>query len=130
MYVPLRHTHPNTLAHTGTQLLFRWGMHVFKMFDTDINGSLDSKELANALKKLPKTRPFNLPPGTKMMTIDDLINTLDSDGNGSVSQVEWISNLNKCVGLAQCLADNLDAQGNLPGFEGSHLTSDTPDVAQ
>jgi len=62
MYVPLRHTHPNTLAHTGTQLLFRWGMHVFKMFDTDINGSLDSKELANALKKLPKTRPFNLPP--------------------------------------------------------------------
>ena len=45
-------------------------------------------------------------------------------------QVEWISNLNKCVGLAQCLADNLDAHGNLPGFEGSHLTSDTPDVAQ
>ena len=55
-----------------------------------------------------------------MMTVEQLINTLDSDGDGTVSKGEWIANLNKCVGLAQCLADNVDENGELKSFtEGS-----------
>lgn len=51
-----------------------------------------------------------------MMTVDQLISTLDSDGDGNVSKAEWIANLNKCVGLAQCLADNVDENGEVKNF--------------
>ena len=51
-----------------------------------------------------------------MMTLEQLITTLDSDGDGTVSKAEWIANLNKCVGLAQCLSDNVDENGELKNF--------------
>ena len=63
------------------RILLQWAGKVFDQFDADHNGRLvlsfclaapvccahrrlpqDSKELAAALKKLPKTRPINLPP--------------------------------------------------------------------
>lgn len=51
-----------------------------------------------------------------MMTVEQLITTLDSDGDGTVSKAEWIANLNKCVGLAHCLSDNVDENGELKNF--------------
>ena len=69
----------------------------------------------------------NAVQGTKLMTVDELITTLDSDGDGKVSESEWIKNLSQCVGLAHCLLDHMDANGNLPGFEGyqTHTAKDT-----
>ena len=106
-------------------LLARWGSSVFKQFDADGNGRLDGKELAAALKKLPMERPKNVPPGTKMMTVDQLIHALDSDGDGTVSMAEWLSNLSSCVGLAHCLTEIMDRDGNIPGFEG-HTRASKP----
>lgn len=101
---------------THEALLLRWATKVFDSFDTDKDGKLDAKELAASLQKLPKMRPFSLPPGTKMLTVDELIATLDGDGDQKVSKAEWVENLGKCVGLAHCLSDNMDENGNLPGF--------------
>jgi hypothetical protein len=36
--------------------------------------------------------------GTKMLTVDELIATLDGDGDKKVSKAEWVENLGKCVG--------------------------------
>ena len=33
-----------------------------------------------------------------MLTVDELIATLDSDGDRKVSKAEWVANLDKCVG--------------------------------
>ena len=107
-------------------LLARWGSSVFKQFDADGNGRLDGKELAAALKKLPMERPKSVPPGTKMMTVDQLIHALDSDGDGTVSMAEWLSNLSSCVGLAHCLTEIMDKDGNIPGFEGHTRASTEP----
>ena len=51
-----------------------------------------------------------------MMTVDELIKTLDSDGDGLVSEVEWLENLRKCVGLAHQIADIMDENGDLVGI--------------
>ena len=33
-----------------------------------------------------------------MLTVDELIATLDGDGDKKVSKAEWVENLGKCVG--------------------------------
>ena len=51
-----------------------------------------------------------------MKTVDEYIAILDGNGDGQVSKVEWLENLQKCVGLAHTIADHLDDQGNVSGL--------------
>jgi len=44
----------------------------------------DTPELAKLLGIIPKTRPKNIPPGTKFMSIDEMMTTLDQDGDGLI----------------------------------------------
>jgi Ca2+-binding EF-hand superfamily protein len=62
---------------TANQLQVKeWGETVFKQFDADGSGKLDSKELANALKGLPRTKPKYAPAGTKFMSVGDMVTTV------------------------------------------------------
>ena len=93
-----------------------WGSAVFRQFDTDKDGRLSTKELTRALKSLPKSKPKNIPPGTKFMSVDDMIAALDVDGDGSIDETEWLDNLAKCAGLAAALAENVNEAGEVASF--------------
>ena len=84
-----------------------WGAAIFKNFDADSDGRLSTKELAAALKDLPKTKPKSLPPGAKFQSVEDMINTMDADESGSLDLAEWLANLGQCPGLAAALAENV-----------------------
>jgi Ca2+-binding EF-hand superfamily protein len=101
----------------GNQLrLAAWGASVFHQFDTDHDQKLTNKELSRALKSLPKTRPTYMPPGTKFMSVDEMLAAMDTDGDGCIDEKEWLENLAKCAGLAAALAENLDESGKVAGF--------------
>jgi len=84
-----------------------WGTAIFKKFDANSDGRLSSKELAAALKDLPKTKPKKVPPGTKFQSVEDMMNAMDSDESGSLDLAEWLANLGECPGLAAALAENV-----------------------
>ena len=89
---------------------------MFAQFDTDKDGRLSTKELTRALKSLPKSKPKHIPPGTKFMSVDDMIAALDVDGDGSIDETEWLDNLAKCAGLAAALAENVNEAGEVASF--------------
>lgn len=51
-----------------------------------------------------------------MITVEQLVSTLDGDDAGVLSKAEWIRNLQNCAGLAHHLADNVDESGNTQTF--------------
>jgi hypothetical protein len=68
---------------------------------------LTAKELASALKDLPKTKPKKVPPGVKFQSIEEMMTAMDSDDSGSLDLAEWLANLGQCPGLAAALAENV-----------------------
>ena len=98
-------------ASNDAKMIGQWGLSVFKQFDTDKNGKLSKKELARALKSLPKTKPASIPEGAKFQSVDEMIASMDADGDGDVDPKEWLDNLHNCPGLAAALAENVNAAG-------------------
>jgi len=82
-----------------------WGGSVFEQFDTDNSGTLNNKELSRALKSLPRKKPKYSPPNTKFQSVDEMITTMDADGDGMVSKEEWLDGISKCSGLCAALFD-------------------------
>jgi Ca2+-binding EF-hand superfamily protein len=93
-----------------------WGEKVFRQFDTDKDGNLSKKELLRALRSLPKKKPKTVPPGTKFMSLNELVQSLDSDGDGGIDLQEWLDNLAACAGLAAAIAENINEVGEIPTF--------------
>ena len=89
---------------------------MFAQFDTDKTGTISSKELSRALKALPKTKPASLPSGAKLMSVDEMIAVMDSNGDGEIDEAEWLANLAKCPSLAAALAENVNADGEIAAF--------------
>jgi Ca2+-binding EF-hand superfamily protein len=96
--------------------LEKWGRSVFEQFDTDKDGKLSVKELTRALKSLPRKKPKNIPPGTKFMSVDEMIAAMDADGDGSIDVNEWLERLVSCAGLAAALAENVNEDGVIAAF--------------
>ncbi len=93
-----------------------WGEKVFQQFDTDKDGKLSKKELVRALRSLPKKKPKAVPPGTKFMSLNELMSSMDSDGDGGIDLQEWLDNLKSCAGLAAAIAENINEVGEIPTF--------------
>jgi len=94
-----------------------WGKSVFRQFDTDKDGKLSAKELTTALKLLPKTKPGKVPPGTKFQSVEAMISSMDSDGDGGVDENEWLANLSSCAGLYAALQENVNAAGEIDAVD-------------
>jgi Ca2+-binding EF-hand superfamily protein len=93
-----------------------WGKSVFTQFDTDKNGKLDKKELNEALRSLPRTKPKYAPKDTKFMSIGDMVTSMDSDGDGQVNLEEWLDGISKCAGLCAALMEN-QVDGKIHAFK-------------
>jgi Ca2+-binding EF-hand superfamily protein len=102
--------------------LNEWGRSTFEQFDTDKNGQLSPQELATALKALPRRKPKNIPPGSKFMSIEEMMDAMDADGDGAIDVDEWLSRLGQCAGLAAALAENVGEDGKLSNFVASSAT--------
>ena len=92
-------------------MIEEWGTAVFKQFDANSDGKLSKRELAGALKTLPKTKPKKALPGAKYQSVEEMIAAMDDDADGSVDEAEWLVNLKECPGLAGALAENVQAAG-------------------
>ena len=87
-----------------------WGAATFSRF-ANAEGKITKKELTAALKMLPRTKPKKAMPGTKFQSIDEMIESMDADGDGEIDEAEWLVNLKACPGLAAALAENVEAAG-------------------
>ena len=94
----------------------KWGKKVFEQFDTDKNGKLSNKELTRALKSLPKTKPQSAKPGAKFMSVEDMITSMDENGDGEMDLKEWLKNISKCSGLYAALIENVNEEGKVAAF--------------
>ena len=92
-------------------MIEEWGTAVFKQFDANSDGKLSKRELAGALKTLPKTKPKKALLGAKYQSVEEMIAAMDDDADGSVDEAEWLVNLKECPGLAGALAENVQAAG-------------------
>jgi len=81
---------------------------VFKQFDTDRNGVLDKKELSRALKALPKIGGAS--------SVDDMVNAMDENSDGVLTEEEWLRNLRQCAALASVLASVANDAGVVENF--------------
>ena len=76
-----------------------WGAATFSRF-ANAEGKITKKELTAALKMLPRTKPKKTMPGTKFQSVDEMIESMDADGDGEIDEAEWLVNLKACPGLA------------------------------
>ena len=76
------------------------GLLVFQQIDLDGSGTIDRKELQRLLKALPKTKPA---PGVEFVPFDDMVEKLDGDKDGLISEEEWLTNLQKLPGVEHLL---------------------------
>jgi len=97
----------------GPKELYSWGTTIFDQFDIDKDGKLTNKELTAALKSLPKKRPATMPKDAKFMSVEEMINAMDANGDGELELNEWLRNISKCAGLAAALSENV-VDGKLP----------------
>ena len=91
----------------------KWGKAVFEQFDTNKDGKLSNKELTEALKSLPKTKPKSAKPGAKFMSVEDMTKAMDENGDGETDLKEWLANLAKCAGLYAALIENVNEEGKV-----------------
>ena len=116
-------------------MIEEWGTAVFKQFDANSDGKLSKRELAGALKTLPKTKPKKALLGAKYQSVEEMIAAMDDDADGSVDEAEWLVNLKECPGLAGALAENVQAAGTAVTAEeiaavGSVLGAEGPEGAE
>merc|ERR1712216_226069 len=77
-----------------------WAKSVFEQFDTNADGSIDTKELKRAIKSLPVIVPRNAAEAEAMgASINDLIDRMDANGDGGISSDEWVANIRGCAAL-------------------------------
>ena len=63
-----------------------WAKSVFEQFDTNADGSIDTKELKRAIKSLPIIVPKNAAEAEAMgASVNDLIDRMDANGDGGIS---------------------------------------------
>jgi len=94
----------------------KWGRKVFAQFDANRDGRMSMKELTRGLKALPKTKPVSAPQGTKFLSVEELIASLDKDANGYLDLHEWLTMLKDCAGLEAAIAEAVDETGELSSY--------------
>lgn len=86
--------------------------------DCDHDGTLTTREIKRLLRSLPKTKPAGLPEGTKMLSLDEIMNILDADKDGVISLQEFVSNLKLIPGLEASIMQNVDrATGKITTYK-------------
>lgn len=83
------------------------GVLVFQQIDTDGSGSVDRKELQALLDQLPRKKPA---PGVEFVPFEQMLATLDSDKDGTISVEEWLNNLSKLPGLHMAILGAIDEE--------------------
>ena len=100
------------------------GLILFDQIDRDHTGSVDRHELQRMLMSLPKNKPKppeggwpgGVPP--KLLTFDEIVERLDTDGDGEVTLDEWLENYGKMPGLKALVDQAVDPKtGKIIGFQ-------------
>ena len=99
------------------------GIVLFDQIDADHSGSISRAELKAMLKALPRNKPVPPPGGwpggaaPAFVPFEAMLQTLDSDGDGTISMDEWLDNLEKLPGLKAAIGGALDpATGRIAGY--------------
>jgi len=99
------------------------GIVLYNQIDCDHSGTVSRKELMRMLKALPRSKPKppagGWPDGVapKFVPFEEMLTTLDSDGDGEISMEEWLGNYGKLAGLKAAVDQALDpATGKIQGY--------------
>jgi hypothetical protein len=97
---------------------------LYDQIDCDHSGSVTKKELTRMLKALPRKKPVEPEGGwpngeaPKFIPFEEMLATLDADGDGEITLEEWLENYNKLTGLKAAVDENIDpATGKLKGYK-------------
>ena len=84
---------------------------VFNQIDCDHSGSVSASELKRMLVALPRHgRTVDDGKEPKFVPFENLVETLDSDGDKTITLSEWLTNLPKLQGLEQAIKASVDVQ--------------------
>ena len=85
-------------------------MVCFDQVDSDHSGTVSVAELKAFLQTLPRKKPVAAPGAApaKFVPFEKLVETLDGDGDGSISLKEWLENLERLPGLKMALERAMD----------------------
>ncbi|GMI14570.1 hypothetical protein TrVE_jg10536 [Triparma verrucosa] len=89
------------------------GITVFRQIDIDHDGTVSQKELLRVLKVLPRPKGVKGPK----VSIEDLAATLDVNGDGAISEDEWIAQIDALPALKASIEEAIDpATGKIIGY--------------
>jgi Ca2+-binding EF-hand superfamily protein len=74
--------------------------HMFKAFDLDGNGALDTEEINNVLQVLTLSNTAKLSDSKAMKRAGELLKKLDADNDGKITLAEWVD-MGKSTGLVE-----------------------------
>lgn len=67
------------------------------------------------LHSLPRSKPKE---GVKFVPFEEMLTTLDTDGDGTISLEEWVDNYSKLEGLKAAVDQALDPEtGKIVGYQ-------------
>ncbi|GMI24646.1 hypothetical protein TeGR_g5360 [Tetraparma gracilis] len=88
---------------------------LFNQIDCDHTGGISRKELTRMLHSLPRSKPKE---GVKFVPFEEMLTTLDTDGDGTISLEEWVDNYSKLEGLKAAVDQALDPEtGKIVGYQ-------------
>ena len=85
------------------------GITVFRQIDIDHDGTVSQKELLRVLKVLPRPKDVKGPK----MSIEDLASTLDVNGDGAISEDEWVAQIAAIPSLKASIEQAIDPKTGL-----------------
>ena len=92
--------HASTLSSPEEKL--NW---IFNVFDKDGGGSIDAKEIAMMMSGLYQMAGVELEDEEIRLAVEDVLTSIDEDGDGDVTKDEWLENAMKSKYIASLLLE-------------------------
>ena len=100
------------------ELIGSAGKIVFRQIDLDHNGMISKNELLRVLNHMSDLGIMKHDFDLAMMPVEEVLSKIDVNGDGKLSEAEWLASLDNVPGLNECVEKSVDMEtGRIKGYK-------------